>query len=307
MSLKRKSTALLSAGVLALGLVACADESDDGGNGADAGGAGGGETIRMGYLPSWSDGLSMAYLLDNRLTEMGYEVEHVEISEAALLYQGLANGDIDMYPSAWPEATHIEYAEEYQEDYESLGSYYDSAELNLSVPEYMDIDSIPELQDQADRFDGQIVGIEPGAGLTRATQEDVIPGYGLDGYELTTSSTTAMLTELENAIQNEDDIVVSLWTPFWANGSFPVKALEDPEDFFPEPESLHFLARTGFSEEFPDLSEFVGDIQIGDEDYSELEDLVVNQYEEGQEPEAIQEWLDNHPDLLPALPDTAGE
>lgn len=301
MSLMRKSAALFSAGVLALGLVACSEDGGDGGSG--------GQVIKMGYLPSWSDGLSMAHLLENQLTEMGYEVEHVALSDAAVIYQGLANGDIDIYPSAWPEETHIEYAEEYQDDYESLGAYYDNAELNLSVPEYMeDINSVSDLQGQADRFGGRIIGIEPGAGLTRATQEDVIPGYGLDGFELTTSSTTAMLAELDKAVQNEDDIVVTLWTPFWANGSFPVKALEDPDNLFPEPESLHFLARSGFSEDYADIAEFVGGIEISDEDYSELEDMVVNEYGEGREAEAIQAWLDAHPDLLPALSETsAGE
>ena len=302
MSILKKSTAVVAAGVLGLGVAACG-ENGEGANGADAGN--GGETITLGYLPSWSDGLSTAYLLENQLEEMGYEVEHVELNDAAVIYQALANGDIDMYPSAWPEETHIEYAEQYSDDYESLGSYYDNAELNLSVPEYVDIDTIAELQGQADRFGGQIVGIEPGAGLTRATEEDVIPGYELEGFELTTSSTTAMLTELDNAVQNEEDIVVTLWTPFWANGTFPVKALEDTENFFPEPESLHFLARSGFAEEFPEIAEFVGGIQISDEEYSELEDLVVNEYEEGQEAEAIQEWLENYPDLMPALPETA--
>jgi len=303
MSLLKKSAALFSAGALALGLVACGN--DDGNGATEAAGAG--DVIKMGYLPSWSDGLSMAYLLENQLNEMGYEVEHVALSDAAVVYQGLANGDIDLYPSAWPEETHIEYAERYEDDYESLGSYYENADLNLSVPEYVDIDSIPELRGQADRFGGRIVGIEPGAGLTRATQDDVIPGYDLEGYELTTSSTTAMLAELDNAIQNEEDIVVTLWTPFWANGTFPVKALEDPEGLFPEPESLHFLARAGFSEEYPELADYIGDIDIDDEEYSVLEDLVVNEYGEGNEAEAIQAWLELYPDLLPPLPQNTEE
>lgn len=299
MSLMRKAGAALSAGVLALGLVACTSDDDGGGGGT----AGGGDTIRMGYLPSWSDGLSMAHLLENQLEEMGYEVEHVALSDAAVVYQGLANGDIDIYPSAWPEETHIEYAERYEGDFESLSAWYDSADLNLSVPEYVDIDSIADLEGQADRFGGRIVGIEPGAGLTRATQDDVMPGYGLDDYELTTSSTTAMLAELEKAINNEDDIVVTLWTPFWANSTFPVKALEDPEGLFPQPESLHVLARAGFSEEYPDLAGYISQITIADNEYSVLEDLVVNEYGEGQEAEAIQAWIEANPDLLPPLPD----
>src|SRR5699024_363375 len=155
----------------------------------------GGGTITLGYIPSWTDGLSTAYLLDNRLTAMGYDVEHEEISEAGVLYAGLAQGDVDMYPSAWPEVTHASYMEEYG-------------------------DSIEDLVGQADRFGNRIVGIEPGAGLTEATQDSVIPGYGLDDYELITSSTPAMITELQNAIDSEEDIVVTLWTPFWAMSEF---------------------------------------------------------------------------------------
>ncbi|RCV47142.1 glycine/betaine ABC transporter substrate-binding protein, partial [Marinitenerispora sediminis] len=29
-----------------------------------------------------------------------------------------------------------------------------------------------------------------------------------------------------------------------------------------------------------------------------LEDTVVNQYDEGEEPDAVQEWLDNNPDVV---------
>src|SRR5690625_3141375 len=176
-----------------------------------------------------TDGLSTAYLLDNRLTAMGYDVEHEEISEAGVLYAGLAQGDVDMYPSAWPEVTHASYMEEYGDSIEDLIGYYEGAVLNLSVPEYVDIDSIEDLVGQADRFGNRIVGIEPGAGLTEATQDSVIPGYGLDDYELITSSTPAMITELQNAIDSEEDIVVTLWTPFWAMSEFSMKALEDPE------------------------------------------------------------------------------
>lgn len=289
MSILKKTSALLGAGVLTLGLTACADSE-------------GNQTITMGYLPSWSDGLSLAYVLDDQLTRMGYEVEHETLSDAAALYAGLANGDVDIYPSAWPEVTHASYMDEYSDSIEDLGSYYDNAKLNLSVPEYMDINSIEELAGQADRFDGTIYGIEPGAGLTRATQEDVLPGYGLDSeYELVTSSTPAMLSELQTAVDNEEDIVVTLWTPFWANNTFPVKALEDPEGLYGEPESLHFLAREGFTEEFGEVADYISQIQMTDEQYGDLEDLVVNEYEDGEEDQAVQAWLEQYPDVLPPV------
>ena len=301
----KKIPATVGAGALALSLVACSDSSES--SSGDSTDSAGGEdmgTITLGYLPSWTDGLSTAYLLDHQLTEMGYEVEHETVTDAAVLYTGLANGDIDVFSSAWPEVTHADYMEEYGEDIEDLGSYYDGAKLNLSVPTYMeDINSVTDLVGQGERFGGTIYGIEPGAGLTGATQDDVMPGYGLDEeYSLQTSSTPAMLSELQSAVDDERDIVVTLWTPFWANGAFPVKALEDPEGLYGEAESLHFLSRTGFADEFPEAAEWIGQIQMTDEQYSDLEDTVVNQFEDGQELEAIEDWISRNPDVLPELP-----
>src|SRR5699024_1205477 len=88
-------------------------------------------TITLGYIPSWTDGLSTAYLLDHFLSEAGYTVEHEELSEAGVLYTALAQSDVDIYPSAWPEVTHAEYMEQYGDQMEDLGTYYDNAELTF--------------------------------------------------------------------------------------------------------------------------------------------------------------------------------
>ncbi|WP_122942774.1 glycine betaine ABC transporter substrate-binding protein [Brachybacterium sp. EE-P12] len=296
--LTRRSALLGGAGLMGLGLAACSG----GDGGSDGGGSGGGDTITLGYIPSWTDGLSTAYLLDNRLTAMGYTVEHEQITEAGVLYAGLAQGDVDMYPSAWPEVTHASYMEEYGDDIEDIVAYYEGAVLNLAVPPYIDdINSIEDLAGQADRFGGRIVGIEPGAGITEATQDKVIPGYGLDDYELVTSSTAAMITELENAIKAEEDIVVTLWTPFWAMPAYDMKALEDPEGNFGEAEALHHLGRSGFKEDFPDAAEWIAGAKLTDEQFGSLEDKVVNEFGEGKEAEAVEAWLEENPDVLPPV------
>jgi glycine betaine/proline transport system substrate-binding protein len=307
----RRTTALAATLVAGLALSACGSNGDDmGSEGGDTGSTGeagaggdaeGDQTIVLGYIPSWTDGLSTAYLLENQLEAAGYTVEHQEITEAAILYTGLANGDIDIYPSAWPEVTHVDYMEQYGEDIEDLGAYYDNAKLTIAVPEYVDVDSIADLQGQGDRFGGRIVGIEPGAGLTRVTKESVIPTYGLeDEYTLAESSTTAMLAELQEAVDNQEDIVVTLWRPFWANSSFPVKDLEDPEGALGESEGLHFLATKGFSEEFPEVAEWISQIKLDDDQYGSLEDMVVNQYE-GDPAGGVAAWLEENPDVIPPL------
>ncbi len=292
----RKILATVSALALSASLVACSSDSSDSAPGSDTVGDKG--TITMGYIPSWTDGLSTAYLLQNKLEEAGYTVEHEQLNDAAVVYTALASGDIDIYPSAWSEFTHKQYMDKYSDKIEDYGAYYENARLTWAVPEYMDdVNSIEDLKGQADRFGGQVVGIEPGAGLTKASQE-TIEGYELDGYNLSTSSTPAMLSELKSATDAEEDIVVTLWRPFWANAKFPVKDLEDPKGTLGDTEGLHWLARDGFEEDNPEVAEWLKGLKLDDEQYGTLEDLVVNEYGEGKEPEAVQDWLDKNPDVV---------
>ncbi|UFU06481.1 glycine betaine ABC transporter substrate-binding protein [Ruania halotolerans] len=295
-------TAVVATAAVGLSLAACGDSGDSdggttGGSGEDTGDDLG--TITLGYIPSWTDGLSTAYLLENKLEEAGYTVEHEELNEAGVLYTALAQGDVDIYPSAWPEVTHATYMEEYGDSIEDLGAYYPNAKLTWAVPEYSEITSIADLPDYVDELDGQIVGIEPGAGLTEASQDSVIPTYGLDeaGFSLSTSSTSAMIAELDSAIQAEEEIVVTLWRPFWANAEYGVRDLEDPEGALGEAEALHFLATEGFSEEHPEVAEWIGGIELDDAQYGALEDSVVNVHE-GEPAAGVSAWLEEYPDLV---------
>jgi glycine betaine/proline transport system substrate-binding protein len=293
----------VAAGLAALALTATAcggggSEAEDSGSG----GSGGGGTITLGIIPSWTDGLSTAYLWKDVLEQEGYTVEIQDVADAAPLYAGVANGDIDVYPSAWPEVTHQSYMKQYGDDLEDLGAYYDQAKLTFAVPEYTDVASIADLQGKEQMFDGRIVGIEPGAGLTEVTKESVIPEYGLgDSYELVTSSTTAMLAELRKATNSQEDIVVTLWRPFWANSEFPVKDLEDPKEALGPAEGLHAIATKGFSEEFPQVAEMMGNFKLSDEEYGALENMVVNEFGEGKEAQAVDAWLKEHPDFVQSL------
>ncbi|MBO0981175.1 glycine betaine ABC transporter substrate-binding protein [Microbacterium sp. SD291] len=299
--MKKNIATIVAIGAAAsLTLAGCSGDGMGGtggtGGGSGASGAGDKGTITLGFLPSWTDGLSTAYLLEDQLEKLGYDVEMKTLTEAGPLYTGLAQGDVDIYPSAWPELTHAEYMETYGEDIEDLGAYYDNAKLTIAVPEYSELDSIDDLAGAGATFDGKIIGIEPGAGLTSQTQK-MMPEYGLEGeYELVTSSTAAMLTELKAATEKQEDIVVTLWRPFWANDAFPLKDLEDPKGAMGEAEGLHFLGTKGFAEEYPEAAALIEQIKLDDEQYGALEDLVVNEYGEGKEADAVDAWLEEHGD-----------
>lgn len=300
---KQRLTALLSIGAaVSLMLAGCSSGAPDASDAGSSGDAESKGTITLGFIPSWTDGLSTAYLLENQLTQLGYDVELEELTEAGVLYAGLSNGDIDVYPSAWPEVTHAEYMETFGDDIESLGAYYDGASLTIAVPSYTDIDSLDELAANADLFGGEIIGIEPGAGLTGVTENSMMPAYGLsDSFNLITSSTATMLTALGEAIDKNEDIVVTLWRPFWAYNAYDVKDLADPLGAMGESESLHFLGKRGFAEEFPEAAEYIAGIKLDDEAYGSLEGLVTSEPWEGDPAGAVALWISENPGAFPTL------
>lgn len=291
--MKRSVSVRLGAAVAALALTATA-----------CGGSAGStdKNLTMGVIPGWTDETSTTYLLKDVLEDKGYTVKVQELSDNAPMYTALSNGDIDILSSAWPELTHKTYMDRFGKDIEDIGVYYEGATSFLAVPEYSKLKSIEELPANADEFGGRITGIEPGAGLTKATEEKVIPGYQLDkDFKLVTSSTASMLTELQKSIKAKDEIVVTLWKPFWANLKYPVRALEDPKKAYGEPENLHVLAREDFSDDQPEVAAMLKNFKLDNEQYETLENTVVNDFGEGEEEKAVAAWLKKNPDYRAAL------
>jgi len=250
-----------------------------------------GETIRIGWIP-WEEDIAATYLWKRILEDEGYTVELVQL-DVAPVFEGVASGDLDLFFDAALPVTHGDYWNEYGDRLEDLGSWYDTVTLNWAVPEYVDIDSIAELAGRENEFDGRIVGIEPGSGLNRISREEVLPTYGLEGYEFVEGSTPAMLAELDRAIRAHDPIVVTLWHPHWAYGAFPVKDLADPEGALGGFGAAHTVAPIGFSAAYPEVAEWVGAFRMDDEQLSDLQLVIFRDYDTGQEEQAIDEWLKN--------------
>lgn len=303
----RGGAALAGLMTVALLATACGDDGGDGnGNGGgDAGGTGsapaaGGETnLTMGYI-NWDENIVTAHLWKQELEKKGYTVELQQL-DAAALYAGLGAGDIDVFMDAWLPNTHADYWEQYGDQLEDIGVWYDQASLELTVPEYVDADSIEDLKGRGDEFNGQIIGIEPSAGISRLAKDEVIPTYGLDDFTLLESSTPAMLADLEAAIEAEEPVVVTLWHPHWAYNAMELKDLEDPEGAFGEAEELHTLGREGFTEDFPEVAAWMENFTIDDETLASLEDVVLNEYGAGQEAEGVAAWTEENSEYVTGL------
>ncbi|GGA76182.1 glycine betaine ABC transporter substrate-binding protein [Ornithinibacillus halotolerans] len=141
----------------------------------------------------------------------------------------------------------------------------------------------------------KIVGIEPGSGTMKIAQETV-DAYNLD-VELTPSSEPAMLTELKNALENEEPIVVTLWQPHWMFSEYDLKFLEDPKETLGASENIHTMVRHGLKDEKPSA------YQLLDNFYWEVEDMNAVMAKFGQNDEveprdAAKEWIADNRDKV---------
>ncbi|MDN5762261.1 MAG: glycine betaine ABC transporter substrate-binding protein [Microlunatus sp.] len=273
---------------VSLTLVACGS-SNSGGDGGE------GKSVIFGVVEGWTDQTSTTALLSVILQDNGYTTKTIEVSDNDPLYKGLAEGKVDVLSSSWLEQTHEYYWDKYGKDITDLGTYYEGAADYLAAPTYSDLESISDLPAHAAELNHQIIGIEPGAGLTRITKDSVIPAYGLTDFNLVLSTTDSMIKKLREATEAKQPIVVTLWRPFWANDAFPVRPLKDPKGAYGSPEGLHPVASKKFAASHPEVANMLAHFTLTDRQYETLEATLVNDFPKRQRQEGARAWLKANP------------
>lgn len=242
--------------------------------------------LTIGYVDGWAEGVAMTHVAQAYFEEQGYTVK-LQKAAVDLIFASLSNGDTDAFMDTWLPATHGSKVAKFKDKIESLGVNYDNAKIGLVVPAYVTINSIEELNDNADKFGGQIVGIEKGAGLTAATDR-AVEEYGLT-LEHLNSSSIAMLTELKKAIDKNEWIVVAGWAPHWKFGRYDLKFLEDPKGVYGQAETIETYARKGFSEEDPFATKFFKNFHLTDQ---EMAQLLAQMEDANDKAAAAKAWVD---------------
>jgi len=293
-----------TAATLALVLGACSS----GGSAAAAGTTPGGDQkdITIAIHNGWDEGIAASYLWQAILADEGYKVD-LEMADPGIVYTGIAGGDFDVNFDMWLPITHADYLEKYGDDMEQLGSWYDDARLTIAVNEDSPLVSIADLATQGDVVDNRLVGIEPGAGLTRITNDEVIPSYGLDDLDFVESSTPAMLAELSGAIDADRDIAVTLWRPHWAYDAFPLRDLEDPEGTLGEAEHIEMVGRTGFVEDYPTLSSWLAAFTLTSDQLTSLENLMFHTNGGTENEASAEQWLSENATFVTDLKAAAAQ
>jgi glycine betaine/proline transport system substrate-binding protein len=250
------------------------------------------DTIKIGWT-AWSDAEFVTKLAAKILEDrMGYDVELIQ-TDIAPQYQGIANGDIDVMLMSWQPGTHADYVEKVCNDVVPLGILYTEAQLGWVVPNYIPEDALSSIEDLKKdevkaKLDGTITGIDPGAGLTRLSKQ-AIEDYDMD-YDLQISSGAAMTAALKRAIDRNQWIVVTGWSPHWMFGAYDLRYLEDPQGVLGSYERVMAMARKGFYQDQIEAASFLSRMQIP------LDDLQASMYDaqESSYEEAVDKYIENN-------------
>ncbi len=284
---KRRNILLLSLLILAAFTVAgCGSGSPASGGSSDKG------KVKLLYV-EWACARAETYIMADILENiMGYEVEMLSVTAAAM-FQGLANDEGDAIFTAWLPFTHKNYMEKVGDKVENLGPNYEGAKIGLVVPGYVDINSIEELNGVKDKFNGKIIGIDPGAGIMQASNQ-ALHDYNLD-FELMEGSDATMVALLKQAIANQEWIVVTGWSPHWKFAQWDLKYLEDPKKAYGEAEIIYTVTRTGLKEDMPEVYELFDNFHWGDADIGSAMGLAE---ETGNSKTAARKWVEENQDLV---------
>lgn len=256
------------------------------------------KNVKFAVFNGWDETYASVYTIKNLLEQDGYNVEVQEL-EAGPAYNGVATGDIDFHMDMMMPTTHASYFDEVQDDIDVQGCWYGAAQNTIAVNEDSPAKSIDDLKTMADEYDNTLYGIEAGAGLTKATKDNVIPDYGLESLEYKISSTPAMLAQVKKSTEAGENVAVTLWHPHWAYNKFPIRDLEDPKNSLGDKEILYSIGNKDSVEKFPFVSQAVKNFAMTEEQLADLEALMVSEdgYN-GEDPEkAVAEWLGDNPDF----------
>ncbi len=171
--------------------------------------------------------------------------------------------------------------------------------------------------------DYTITGIDEGAGITKNTKK-ALEEYGLqDQWSLKTSSSSAMLTSLQDAMENEEPIIATVWKPHSAFSlSENIRQLEDPKGIYNDSEAtkqfleenasdfatdevkssvnsdvLATVVYDGFAEDAPAAYEMFNEFRVPASTQSDW--IYQLSVEEKDAEDIAQNYVDNNQDKMP--------
>ena len=250
-------------------------------------------TVRIAYV-EWADATVATNILAAALKQAGYDTRLTPVSGAAM-WEAVASGDADCMVAAWLPATHAAYYAKLKNKVDLLGPNIEGAKIGWVVPDYVTVDSIADLKANASMFGGKIIGIDPGAGLMRAS-EKAMAEYSLAPMQLVEGSDATMAAALKDAVTRKQPVVVTGWTPHWMWAAYKLKYLADPKNVFGGDETVNNVARKGLAKDMPEVHAILTRFKLS---LLEEQALMMQNQASGVDPaKTAADWVSQHPDVV---------
>lgn len=293
----------ISGGTLAgaglLGLAGCGS----GGSGSSSSGS---KTLTLGSI-GWTENIAVSNLTKVVFEgDMGYESVEVQGPlELGLLFQGVAEGDLQAFQDVWlPNHKTFINKPQLKSNLELLDPWFQGqTAYGLTAPTYMGIKSIADLTDVGT---DEIIGIEPSATFMPQIENKVIPAYNLD-MELVTSSTAGMLSELQKAYSNEEPIIFTGWSPHWMNEEYDFVYLEDPKNAqasWDDPARISCVVNADLQGDDPAAYAFLKALKLDEAQVNQM-GVAMKEAGTGNEAEGIRNWYQDNKDAVKPAVDAA--
>lgn len=248
--------------------------------------------INLAYV-EWDTEVASTHVVGQVLEEIGYDVTLTPLDNA-IMWESVSKGEADAMVAGWLPATHGAQLEKYGDQVEHLGENLKGAKIGLVVPSYMEVSSIDDLTVEAS---STITGIEAGAGVMSAAETALADYPNLADWSLLPSSSGAMTVALDQAIANNEEIIVTGWSPHWKFASYDLKYLEDPKGSFGGEETINTFTRQGLKDDAPEAYKVLDAFEWAPEDIEE----VMLAIHDGQSPkDAANDWIEKNRDKVDA-------
>lgn len=270
------------------------------------GGGGGGsqdnsdKTLTLGNI-GWDENIAVSNLTKVIFEEdLGYGQVELKTLDVGLLFKGVGGGDLHAFQDVWMP-NHEKLLAEVEDDVEHLDPWYQGeTAFGLAVPDYMDEQSIADLNESEAN---EILGIEPGAPFVEQVKSEVIPQYNLD-LELQASSTAGMLSEVERRYKDEEPFVFMPWKPHWMNAEYDYHFLEDPKNAqgeFDKPAKISSILHEDVKNDDPVAYAFLNEFTLNEDQLHSLE----NEIRKADPIEGSKAWLEDNRDVAQPWIDAA--
>ncbi|MBY3165696.1 glycine/betaine ABC transporter substrate-binding protein [Rhizobium laguerreae] len=232
--------------------------------------------IRVGHIGlSFHD--ASATVVEGVLQRHGLQVERSAAPHEEM-FKRLGRGEVDILVSAWLPSSHQIYLDPIADGVRKLTVLY-SPYCIWGVPDFVPVEAVASVSDLLEepaltRMERKIQGINPGAGISRFSQE-MISRYGLGraGYHFETGTEADCFDTFETAYKEKRWVVIPLWHPQYLHNRYKIRALDEPLGLLGSRDEATLLVRKDAELIVgPEALAELSDLHIGNDKVSALDD-----------------------------------